>query len=80
MTTAHKTLPFGTLVRVTNNKNGKSVTVRVNDRGPYVKGRTFDLSRGAFIKIAPQSQGVLRAKDVTVKIIKLGNGNRKGNR
>lgn len=80
MTTAHKTLPFGTLVRVTNNKNGKSVTVRVNDRGPYVKGRTFDLSRGAFIKIAPQSQGVLRAKDVTVKVIKLGNGSRKGNR
>lgn len=80
MTTAHKTLPFGTVVKVTNKTNGKSVTVRVNDRGPYVKGRTFDLSRGAFIKIAPQSQGVLRAKDVTVRIIKLGNGNRKENR
>ena len=80
MTTAHKTLPFGTVVRVTNKRNGKSVDVRVNDRGPYIKGRTFDLSRGAFIKIAPQSQGVLRAKDVTVRIIKLGNGNRKENR
>lgn len=80
MTTAHKTLPFGTVVKVTNKTNGKSVTVKVNDRGPYVKGRTFDLSRGAFIKIAPQSQGVLRAKDVTVRIIKLGNGNRKENR
>lgn len=80
MTTAHKTLPFGTIVKVTNKTNGKSVTVRVNDRGPYIKGRTFDLSRGAFIKIAPQSQGVLRAKDVTVRIIKLGNGNRKENR
>ena len=80
MTTAHKTLPFGTIVRVTNNTNGKYVDVKVNDRGPYIKGRTFDLSRGAFVKIAPQAQGVLRSKDVTVRIIKLGNGNRKENR
>jgi rare lipoprotein A len=47
MTAAHKTLPFGTRVRVTNRHNGKSVVVRINDRGPYVRGRIIDLSRAA---------------------------------
>jgi rare lipoprotein A len=47
MTAAHRTLPFGTLVRVTNQGNGRSVTVRINDRGPFVKGRVIDLSTGA---------------------------------
>jgi len=47
MTAAHRTLPFGTLVRVTNQSNGRSVTVRINDRGPFVKGRVIDLSTGA---------------------------------
>jgi rare lipoprotein A len=47
LTTAHRTLPFGTRLRVTNPKNGRSVTVRVNDRGPFVKGRVLDLSQGA---------------------------------
>jgi len=47
MTAAHKTLPFGTKVRVTNTRNGRSVTVRINDRGPFIRGRTIDLSRGA---------------------------------
>lgn len=46
-TAAHKTLPFGTLVRVTNLKNNKSVVVRINDRGPFVEGRSIDLSRAA---------------------------------
>ena len=46
-TAAHKTLPLGTVVKVTNLDNGKSVEVRVNDRGPYVKGRIIDLSRTA---------------------------------
>ena len=51
LTAAHKTLPFGTRVRVTNLDNGKSVTVRVNDRGPFVKGRVIDLSLAAAKKV-----------------------------
>ena len=47
MTAAHRTLPFGTFVMVTNLENGKSVTVRINDRGPFVKGRIIDLSYAA---------------------------------
>ncbi len=47
MTAAHRTLRFGTKVRVTNRKNGRSVVVRINDRGPYGKGRIIDLSRAA---------------------------------
>ena len=47
MTCAHKTLPFNTLLKVTNPTNGKSVIVRVNDRGPFVRGRHLDLSYGA---------------------------------
>jgi rare lipoprotein A len=44
LTAAHRTLPFGTKVRVTNKRNGKSVVVRVNDRGPFIKGRIIDLT------------------------------------
>ena len=44
LTAAHKTLPFGTRVRVTNRKNGKSVVVRINDRGPFIRGRIIDLT------------------------------------
>ena len=44
LTAAHKTLPFGTMVRVTNNRNNKSVVVRINDRGPFVRGRVIDLT------------------------------------
>jgi rare lipoprotein A len=44
LTAAHRTLPFGTLVRVTNERNGRSVIVRINDRGPYVRGRIIDLT------------------------------------
>ena len=47
MTAAHRTLPFGTRVRVTNTRNNRSVVVRINDRGPFVKGRSIDLSSGA---------------------------------
>jgi rare lipoprotein A len=47
MTAAHRTLPFGTRVRVTNARTGRSVVVRINDRGPHVKGRAIDLSSGA---------------------------------
>lgn len=51
LTAAHRTLPFGTLVRVTRLSNGKKVTVRINDRGPFIKGRIIDLSLGAARKI-----------------------------
>jgi rare lipoprotein A len=47
MTAAHKKLPFNTMVRVTNPANGKSILVRINDRGPFIKGRDLDLSMGA---------------------------------
>lgn len=51
LTAAHKSLPFGTKVKVTNQKNGKSVVVIINDRGPFVKGRVIDLSKAAHDKI-----------------------------
>lgn len=44
LTAAHKTLPFGTLVEVTNQKNGRSIVVRINDRGPFISGRVIDLT------------------------------------
>ncbi|MCK5090469.1 MAG: septal ring lytic transglycosylase RlpA family protein [Hyphomicrobiaceae bacterium] len=47
MTAAHRSLPFGTKVRVTNRRNGRSVVVTINDRGPFIRGRVIDLSRGA---------------------------------
>jgi rare lipoprotein A len=47
MTAAHRSLPFGTKLKVTNKNNGKSVVVRINDRGPFIKGRVLDLSKGA---------------------------------
>lgn len=60
LSTAHRSLPFGTRLRVTNQANGKSVIVRVNDRGPFVGGRSLDLSYGAFSSIASPGQGVAR--------------------
>ena len=57
MTAAHKTLPFGSFVRVTNPRNGRSVVVRINDRGPFIRGRTIDLSRGAAEAIGMISRG-----------------------
>lgn len=47
MTAAHRSLPFGSHVRVTNKRNGRSVVVRINDRGPFVRGRIIDLSKAA---------------------------------
>ena len=55
---AHRTLPFGTKVKVTNTLNNKSVVVRINDRGPFTKGRIIDLSRAAAAKIDMIKQGV----------------------
>jgi len=65
-TAAHKKLPFGTKVKVTNVKNGKSVIVRINDRGPFVRGRIIDLSRSAFSSIGNTSTGVI---DVKIKVV-----------
>lgn len=62
-TAAHKTLPFGTKVRVTNLKNDREVIVEINDRGPFVKGRNLDLSKTAFMDIASNnSKGILTVK------------------
>jgi rare lipoprotein A len=47
LTAAHRTLPFGTKVRVTNHRNGRTVTVRINDRGPFIRGRVIDLTPAA---------------------------------
>jgi rare lipoprotein A len=47
LTAAHRTLPFGTKVRVTNKRNGKSVVVRINDRGPFIRGRVIDVTPAA---------------------------------
>ncbi len=57
MTAAHRSLPFGTQVRVTNKRNGRSITVRINDRGPFVGGRIIDLSRAAAQQLGFINQG-----------------------
>jgi rare lipoprotein A (peptidoglycan hydrolase) len=62
MTAAHKTLPFGTRVRVTRLDNGNSVDVVINDRGPYISGRIIDLSRRAAQDIGMTGQGVARVR------------------
>lgn len=59
MTAAHPTLPFGTVVRVTNLENGRTVTVTIRDRGPYGEGRIIDLSRDAFAELASLWEGVI---------------------
>lgn len=61
-TAAHRTLPFGSQVRVTNVRNGKSVVVRINDRGPHVRGRIIDLSRSAFVQIGDPAAGLLNVR------------------
>ena len=60
LTAAHRTLPFGTMVRVTNLDNGKAVIVKINDRGPFVEGRIIDLSMAAAEEIGSVGQGVAR--------------------
>jgi rare lipoprotein A len=62
LTMAHPTLPFGTKVKVTNLRNGRSVVVRVNDRGPFVGHRIADLSRAAAATLGMMSRGVARAR------------------
>jgi peptidoglycan lytic transglycosylase len=74
LTAAHKKLPFNSLVKVTNLKNKKSVIVRITDRGPYIKGRIIDLTRGAFLKISSLNAGICKVK---IKVIKIGDNKRK---
>ncbi len=69
LTAAHRTLPLNTIIRVTNAANGKSLIVRINDRGPYIQGRMLDLSYGAALKLEFVSQGTTR---VRVEVIELG--------
>jgi rare lipoprotein A len=69
-TAAHRTLPFGTFVRVTNLRNRKTAVVRINNRGPYTKGRIIDLSRQAAIDLGMVNSGIAR---VEVQVIS-GNG------
>lgn len=71
LTAAHKSLPFGTLIRVTNIKNNLSVEVTVNDRGPYVDGRIVDLSKSAAEKLEFVNVGLA---DVKVEVIDAGTG------
>ena len=67
MTCAHKTLQFGSKLRVTNPDNNKSVIVTVNDRGPFIRGRDLDLSYGAAKKIGIVRKGVARVKMEHIK-------------
>ena len=62
LTAAHKTLPFGTVVKVTNTDNGRTVTVRINDRGPFVENRIIDLSRGAAERLEMTGTGVAQVR------------------
>ena len=62
LTAAHPTLPFGTRVRITNVTNGRSVTVRINDRGPFVPGRVVDVSYSAAETLGMTAQGIAKVK------------------
>ena len=72
-TAAHKRMKFGTLLRITNPKNNKSVVVRINDRGPYIQGRHLDLSKAAAMEIDMVEKGVanLKVEEIALKGINL---------
>lgn len=71
MTAAHKTLPFGTKIRVTNLANNVSVVLEVNDRGPFVEGRILDVSKAAAEKLGFFNQGIAEVK---IEVVNAGNG------
>jgi rare lipoprotein A len=73
LTAAHKSLKFGTLLKVTNPKNGKSVIVRINDRGPYVGDRELDLSKRSAMKLGLIKRGVARVKIEEVELRNIDN-------
>jgi rare lipoprotein A len=70
-TVAHKSMKFGTLLRLTNPKNGRSIVVRVNDRGPYIEGRELDLSKAAAHELGLIRRGVARLKVEKINIVGL---------
>lgn len=72
-TAAHKSLKFGTLLKITNIKNNKSVVVRINDRGPYIAGRDLDLSKAAALELGMVRRGVAKMKVEEIKIAGLDN-------
>ena len=71
VTAAHKEFPFGTVTRVTNEKNGKSLIIRINDRGPYIDGRILDCSFGAAKKLDFVGEGTAPVK---IEILEWGDG------
>lgn len=73
LTAAHRTLPFGTCVKVVNIDNGKSIIVKINDRGPFVEGRIIDLSRAAAEKIDMLKNGIARVFIEAVSVIEENN-------
>ncbi|GAA5032487.1 hypothetical protein GCM10011506_23750 [Marivirga lumbricoides] len=77
LTAAHKFLPFGTLIKVTNLSNNESVEVRVNDRGPFVEGRVVDVSRSAAEKLKFTAQGLT---EVEIEVVDAGDGRSGSNR
>lgn len=72
-TAAHKSLKFGTLLKITNLKNNKSVVIRINDRGPYIHGRDLDLSKAAALELGMVRKGVAKMKVEEIKIAGLDN-------
>lgn len=77
LTAAHKSLPYGTIVKVTNLDNQETVEVRINDRGPYVDGRVIDLSRSAAEKLKFINQGLAK---VRIEVVDAGDGRSNSNR
>src|SRR5689334_3708020 len=75
LTMAHRTLPLGAIVDITNDANGKRVQLRVNDRGPYCKGRVADLSRAASERLGFADKGVIEA---TIRVVALPDDNSAG--
>ena len=71
VTAAHKEFPFNTVTRVTNENNGKSLIIRINDRGPYIDGRILDCSFGAAKKLGFVSEGTAKVK---IEILEWGDG------
>ena len=73
LTAAHRTLPFGSIVKVTNLSNGRSTVVKITDDGPHIRGRIIDLSKAAAEKINMIDKGVVKVK---VSLISLGKNKR----
>ena len=70
LSAAHRTLPLGTKVKVTDSRTGRSVIVKINDRGPFVKGRVIDLSRAAAQEIGLTSRGLAKVKIEVLSLTK----------